>query len=59
MSIINNIGCRECDAPTCVGCNIYTLAVALGQGKLDWMMDEKNSVRVPVMSKPFTVSATG
>jgi hypothetical protein len=51
------IDCRECDAPDCRGCNIYRLAEALQQGKLDWMKDEKNSVRVPVMSRPFTVSA--
>ena len=45
------IDCRECDAPTCAGCNIYTLATALGQGKLDWMMDEKHCVHVPDRNK--------
>lgn len=54
MSIISSqggflIGCRECDSPDCRGCNIYRLAEALGQGKLNWMMDKKHCVHVPDM----------
>lgn len=56
MSTINSQGgllidCRECDSPDCRGCNIYTLATALGQGKLNWMTDEKHCVHVPDMSE--------
>lgn len=62
MSIINSQGgflidCRECDAPDCRGCNIYTLATALGQGKLDWMKDEKNGIRIPLNLEPVKVAA--
>ena len=62
MSIINSQGgflidCRECDSPNCRGCNIYRLAEALRQGKLDWMKDEKNSVRIPLKLEPVKVAA--
>jgi hypothetical protein len=51
MSMIGLIDCRECDSPDCRGCNLYRLAEALQQGKLDWMKDEKNGIRVPDMSE--------
>lgn len=46
------IDCRECDAPTCVGCNIYTLATALGQGKLDWAKDDHNGIDEEMLAAP-------
>lgn len=57
MSIINSQGgyvidCRECDSPDCRGCNIYTLAAALGQGKFDWMMDEKHTINPELCVPP-------
>lgn len=52
MSIINSIGCRECDSPDCSGCNIYTLACALAKGKLNWAKDEHNSIDEEMLAAP-------
>lgn len=38
------IGCRNCGSPNCKGCNIYTLATMLNNGKFDCLMDGKHSV---------------
>ena len=52
MSIINTIGCRECDSPDCSGCNIYTLACALAKGILNWAKDEHNSIDEEMLAAP-------
>ena len=52
MSIINTIGCRECDSPDCSGCNIYTLACALAKGKLNWAKGEHNSIDEEMLAAP-------
>ncbi len=57
MSIINSqggflIGCRECDSPDCRGCNIYRLARALEQGKLDWAKDDHNGIDEEMLAAP-------
>ena len=52
MSIINTIGCRECDSPDCSGCNIYTLACALAKGKLNWAKGELNSIDEERLAAP-------
>ena len=35
------IGCRECDSPSCEGCNIYILDTMLRKGKFDSIMYER------------------
>lgn len=41
-----SIRCRSCASPDCRGCNIYTLAVALENGRLDLLMDDNRAIRV-------------
>lgn len=38
------IGCRNCSSPSCKGCNIYTLATMLENGKFDCLMNGNRSV---------------
>lgn len=52
MNTINIIGCRECDSPDCLGCNVYTLACALAKGKLNWARDEHNSIDEEMLAAP-------
>ncbi len=40
------IPCRRCDSPDCKGCNIYTLATALQQGKFEPLMDGNRTVHI-------------
>jgi hypothetical protein len=54
MSIISSqggflIGCRECDAPDCRGCNIYRLATALDQGKFDWAKNSCKGIDIDLL----------
>ena len=49
------IGCRECDSPSCKGCNIKILADMLKQGKLNALMNKNRCINgsvdaVPVVS---------
>lgn len=39
------ICCKECDSPSCKGCNIYILATALNRGMLASCIDENGTVR--------------
>lgn len=38
------IECRNCDSPYCDGCNLYSLATMLNNGKFDCIMDNKRSI---------------
>lgn len=40
------IGCRDCDSPSCRGCNIYTLATALRAGRFNSLMNEGHAVHI-------------
>lgn len=40
------IECRNCVSPYCDGCNIYTLATMLREGKIDCLMDEHHSISI-------------
>lgn len=43
------IDCRECDSPDCRECNIYRLATALNQGKLDWAKDSCMGIDIDLL----------
>lgn len=38
------IECRNCDSPYCDGCNIYSLATMLNNGKFDCLMNNNHSI---------------
>lgn len=43
------IRCRSCDSPNCRGCNVYILDQALHYGKLDGLMDDNKTIRIPTI----------
>ena len=38
------ICCKDCDDTKCDGCNVYVLAMALSEGKLDALLNEHHSI---------------
>lgn len=38
------IECRNCDSPYCDGCNIYSLATMLNNGKFDCLLGNNHSI---------------
>jgi len=53
------IDCVNCGSPDCRGCNVYTLAEALRQGKLDWAMNENRSIRIENLNMYHALAAEG
>ena len=47
--MINRIDCKDCDSPSCKGCNIYILATALNSRELDSCIDESGTIRTNLM----------
>ena len=47
--MIDRIDCKNCDSPTCKGCNIYILATALNSRELDSCIDESGTIRTNLM----------
>lgn len=46
------IGCRECDSPSCKGCNIKILADMLKLGKLNALMNKNRCIDGSVDAAP-------
>ena len=41
---MGQICCKDCDDTNCDGCNLYVLATALHEGKLDMLLNEHHSI---------------
>lgn len=54
--LIKWIGCRQCDAPDCDGCNVYRLEQALKKGVFD-DCEEHGGIDVEVLKKYIQMGA--